>query len=459
MATCQPRDLPTPESTLISREPAGRGVPVCSWRDTASVTHLNAHSSTSRPSACPGLMRIVPARDGGLARLRLIGGELSAHAAHAVARAAVGCGSGVIDVTNRANLQLRGIRDDAHAELIDSALNAGLGPQAEGGDDIRNVMLSPLANDATRTLAASIIAAMQNDAALHALSPKFSLQLDGGESLVMLDHTHDVWLSALDEGARFAFGFAGSMPHRDEHAPALGSVARDVAVRFVIAVLHAFLAQATQQEHRMREVLARIGVARFLDALSFDAACTTWRRAPSDASLRLGAHAMPEHDAWYVGAQPPLGRLDAATLDALADLASSHAQGRLIFTPWQSVVLPGVAMQDTQYVINRVDALGLVTDPRHPLARLIACTGSAGCGKSHADTKADAHRLAPLLPPDTHVHLSGCDRSCAAAHPVEVTLFAVGTGRYDVHQQAQCVAHDLSIEEAAAWLARSHADA
>ncbi|MDR5739374.1 MULTISPECIES: precorrin-3B synthase [unclassified Caballeronia] len=404
-------------------------------------------------------MRIVPARDGGLARLRLTGGELGAPAAHAVARAAMRCGSGVIDVTNRANLQLRGIRDDAHAELVEIAMNAGLGPQAAGGDDIRNVMLSPLANASLRSLAAGITAAMQSDAALHALSPKFSLQLDGGERLAMLDHAHDVWLSALDGGARFAFGFAGSMPHRVDHAPALGSVARDAVVPFVVAVLHAFLAQATPEEHRMREFLARVGVARFLHALTFDAVSTTWRRAPSDASLRLGAHAMPDDNACYVGAQPPLGRLDAATLGALADLATSHGEGRLIVTPWQSIIVPGVVLQDTQSVIDRLDALGLVTDSRHPLARLIACTGSSGCAKSHADTKADAYRLAPLLPPDTHVHLSGCDRSCAAAHPVAVTLFAVEADRYDVHWHPRRVARNLSIEEAAAWLARSHADA
>ncbi|WP_244285595.1 precorrin-3B synthase [Caballeronia concitans] len=415
--------------------------------------------STPRPSACPGLMRIVQARDGGLARLRLAGGELNAHAAHAVARAAIRCGSGVIDITNRANLQLRGIRDDAHAELIGIALEAGLGPQAEGGDDIRNVMLSPLSNDGTRTLAADIIAAMQRDAALHALSPKFALQLDGGEPLAMLDHPHDVWLSALEDGARFAFGLAGSMPHRANDMPALGSIARDGVVAFVIAVLHAFLAHASPEEHRMRDVLKRIGIARFLDSLTFDAACDAWRRVPSDASLRLGAHANPQGDAWYVGAQPPLGRLDASTLDALADLATSHAQGRIIMTPWQSVLLPGVALQSTQYVIDRLQALGLVTDPRDPLARVIACTGSTGCAKSHADTKADAYRIAPLLPAHIEAHLSGCDRSCAAAHPVAVTLFAVEPGHYDLHLHARRVAQNLSIEEAAAWLARSHADA
>ncbi|WP_248322457.1 precorrin-3B synthase [Caballeronia sp. Sq4a] len=404
-------------------------------------------------------MRIVQARDGGLARLRLAGGELHAHAAHAVAHAAVRCGSGVIELTNRANLQLRGIRADAHAELVDLALNAGLGPQAEGGDDLRNVMLSPLASDATRGLAAAIVTAMQSDAALHALSPKFALQVDGGERLAMLDHPHDLWLSALDDGARYAFGFAGSMPHRMNDSPALGSIARERVVDFVLAALRAFVALASNDEHRMRDLLARIGVTRFLAMLSFDPIDTAWRRAPVNDALRLGAHPMPDGAHGYVGAQTQLGRLDAATLDALADLASTHAQGRLLMTPWQGVLVPGVMPRHAEHVLDRMNALGLITRADHPLARLIACAGSSGCAKSRADTKADAHRLAALLPVHDDVHLSGCERSCAAAHPVANTLIAVSPGRYDLYVDARLVAPNVSIEEAAAWLARSHADA
>ncbi len=401
-------------------------------------------------------MRIVPARDGGLARLRLAGGVLSAHAARAVARAAREHGSGVIEVTNRANLQLRGIRDDAHAALIDIALDAGLGPSTASGDDIRNVMLSPLASDETRALATQIIDAMQADTPLHALSPKFALQLDAGERLAMLDHPHDLWLCAFDDGARFAFGFAGTMRQRPS-----GAIHRNDVVTFVSSVLRRFLALATLEEHRMRDLLARIGIGRFLEAFDFDASIQNWRREPADASLRLGAHAQPYRTTWYAGAQTPLGRLDAATLEALADIADTQAEGRLTMTPWQSVLIPGIAAHDAHEVLRRLHALGLATDTHEPLARLIACAGSEGCAKSHADTKADAHRLAALLPSHDEgaVHLSGCERSCAAAHPVPVTLYAVAPGRYDLHRDARTVARNLTIEEAAERLARSHADA
>ncbi|MEG1043019.1 MAG: precorrin-3B synthase, partial [Pseudomonas sp.] len=73
--------------------------------------------SALRPSACPGLWRIVQALDGGISRIKLDGGRLSAAQARAVAEAAERYAGGVIEVTNRSNLQIRGIGAD-HAGLI-----------------------------------------------------------------------------------------------------------------------------------------------------------------------------------------------------------------------------------------------------------------------------------------------------------------------------------------------------
>jgi precorrin-3B synthase len=144
-------------------------------------------------------MRIVPARDGGLCRIRLTGGEMSAAQARVVADVAMTCGSGVIDATNRSNLQIRGVRPDAEDALISRLIEAGLGPATQDADDLRNLMVSPLAGldphaivDVT-PIARVLLEQMQHDARLRELSPKFAIMLDGGERLAMLDHPHDVW--------------------------------------------------------------------------------------------------------------------------------------------------------------------------------------------------------------------------------------------------------------------------
>ncbi|MBG4973021.1 precorrin-3B synthase, partial [Pseudomonas aeruginosa] len=82
-----------------------------------------------RPSPCPGLLRIVQALDGGICRIKLDAGRLDAAQARAVAAAARDCASGVIEATNRSNLQLRGVRRGEEERLVRRLLDAGLGPR------------------------------------------------------------------------------------------------------------------------------------------------------------------------------------------------------------------------------------------------------------------------------------------------------------------------------------------
>ncbi|WP_423907630.1 precorrin-3B synthase [Caballeronia sp.] len=424
-------------------------------------------------------MRIVPARDGGLCRIRLAGGELSANQARVIAGVSFEFGSGFIDATNRANLQVRGVREESHDALVSRLIDAGLGPETAASDDLRNVMLSPLAGlDPhallnTVPLAADLTRQMQRDVCLQALSPKFSLLLDGGEQLAMLDHPHDVWLSAVSKH-EMAFGLGGCPPTRPADRPALATVSPSQVPALIGAILHAFLDLASPEHTRMRDLLTAFSIDDFLGNVQgrLDFALTTgrdgneWRRLPSDARLRFGTHVQVmqgTRDVVCIGAQIPLGRLDAATLAALAGLAP-----RLRLTPLQSVMLLDVPPDEASDVISQLAALGLAIRHDDPIARLIACTGSQGCAKGLADTKADAKQLARLMPFAADVHLSGCTRSCAAAHRVETTLLAVAPGYYDLYRHAAddthegfgtLVAHHLTIEQAAGWRARSTPDA
>ncbi|WP_241024040.1 precorrin-3B synthase [Paraburkholderia sp. Ac-20340] len=421
--------------------------------------------AAARRSACPGLVRVVATHDGGLCRVRLPGGLLTAAQAEAIAQAALAHASGTLELTNRANLQVRGIRAGSEAALSEALVAGGLGPSASASadlctaDELRNLMLAPLAGldpaallDTT-TLAAPIVAMLQNEPRFAALSPKFALLIDGGEALAALDHPHDIWLAATahEGGARFMFGLAGCPGDG-----AFGSIAAAQATPLIRALLHAFLDLAGPGQLRMREVVAAHGLQAVLkQALrhaSIDIANETasgWQRSKVDTGLRLGAHRLNDRTG-YVGCQPPLARLDAATLRGLAALAQTHGDGTLRITPWQGAILPHVANDAMPAVIAALHALGLITDAAHPLARTIACTGSTGCAKSRADTKADALLLAAHLPPKIHVHLSGCERSCAAAHRAPFTLLAVAPGAYDVYEDIdESVAQNSSenIEE------------
>ncbi|WP_299633087.1 precorrin-3B synthase [Paraburkholderia sp.] len=445
-----------------------------------------------RPSACPGLLRIVAARDGGICRIKLPGGALRADQANAIADASDEYASGVIELTNRANLQLRGVRAGHEAALIGALLSAGLGPTGDAAaDDVRNLMISPtagrdpLALFDTTTLAADILSLLQSEPHFAALSPKFAMMLDGGERLAMVEHPHDVWFCAMPavQGAkhvRFAFGFAGCPPidGAPSDSAALAAIAPDQVVPTVAALLRTFLELATPDQSRMRDLLttydAEIILTHAQRNLGFplqrDASVTAWRRPAADPSLRFGMHAQMHAHTSYVGAQASLGRIDTATLRELAAISHACAGGMLHVTPWQGIVLPDVDTAIAPDVLARVAALGLACSADDPFARVIACAGSTGCAKSLADTKADAQRLATCLPDGVaDIHLTGCLRSCAAAHRAAWTLLAQAPGIYDLYRRddtqpgpGACVAHHLTIEQAAdalARLARSPIDA
>ncbi|WMY12775.1 oxidoreductase [Paraburkholderia phenoliruptrix] len=551
----------------------------CSGRRATltAVSVLNRASSSTvlpdaacalRPSACPGLARIVAARDGGICRIKLPGGELSAAQADAIAHVSARHAAGVIELTNRANLQLRGVRGGEEAALSAALVDARLGPlpdgEAEGearldalaADDIRNVMISPTAGRDpcalfdTRPLCAALLALLQSDARFAALSPKFALLVDGGERLARLDHPHDVWLAAAQDGSgeiRFVFGLAGCPPagatesaawaaagagtsagtsaatgaatgalanapagsraharanasassttsapanaaangaanapiNAPANAPpsappanpqrALAAVLPSQVPALVRALLHTFLDLAAADATRMRHLLAAHPVDAILQhaqtyvdfPLTRDATLADWRRStPADAALRVGAHGERSTGTWHVGGQPLLGRIDAPTLHGLASLARQHGDGTLRITPWQSVLLPAIGTHAIPAVLAALKKLGLACDSHDPATRLIACAGSSGCAKSLADTKADALALAKHLPAGLDVHLSGCPRSCAAAHCAPFTLLAAAPGVYDLYRRdarpgfGECVARQLTIGQAAATLAR-----
>ena len=436
-------------------------------RDLAATFDLPA----PRPSACPGLLRIVQALDGGICRIKLAGGVLSSKQACVIAEAAERCASGVLELTNRSNLQIRGVLAGREAELIERLLAADLGPNNPAADDVRNLLLSPAAGldpqallD-TRPLAATLLDLLQNTPALHGLSAKFAIQLDGGEALAMLEHPHDIWLSALPGmPAQLAFGLAGCPTDTP-----LGAIRVEQAAELIEQVLMLFLDLAGSAHSRMRQLLSEITPSQLLQQLqarlpfAIQPAPTTWQRQPASQQAAIGIYPQQQTGLCMVAAAARLGRIDAAQLNALADLAEHYGDASLRLTPWQGVLLPNIPEHLADKLLHALGKLGLLTDKQEPLSKLIACTGSAACSKGLSDSKADALRLAEHLRASTarpQVHLSACPRSCAAAHTAPFTLLASSAGHYQLYQRTpevagfgQLLASTMTIDEAGDWFA------
>lgn len=499
---------------------------------------------TDRRSACPGLFRLAPALDGGICRVKLAAGRLSAAQADAIAAAASRFSTAAIELTNRANFQIRAVQPENELSLVEALVAAGLGPQPAAGDpsscaiddpvmlgsdDVRNVMVSPLAGRDLQQiidilpLAERLLTTLQGERRYHALSPKFAIQLDAGENVAMLHHPHDLWLAVISPD-EVALGLASCMPVAGDETTlagdrALAAAPLDKAHDLICAALDLFLEISHSQAgiNRMKQVPAELAGDAFIDRLQArlpfslrrDAALAEWHRRPVSRGSHLGmiaecsaqadCHRRNPHpnpapnrgregrgassavtaslsinpvsvDAVSlatvsIGAMPPLGRFLPAQLTAIAALARRHGDGTLRFTPWQSIILPGVAVERAADVMRELDTLGLVTDATAPFAQMIACAGSAGCGSALAATQSDGAELAALLAARKTafpVHLSGCGKSCAALRAEPATLVAVSPGHYDLYRRQAGApsrfgilqAADITLAEAADLLAR-----
>ncbi len=425
-------------------------------------------------SACPGLFNIVEALDGGICRVRLPHGRLTAAQTHAVAAAAERFGNGAIEATNRANLQIRGVRRDTQAALIAAMQDAGLGPPDGIPDHLRNVLVNPTFGidrgeiaDAT-PLAGRILAALGGHERFHALSPKFSIMLDSGGDIAVADRGHDIWLSAMNLGGKpaFAFGLASHPPVLEDDAPALGAIPADKACDAVVAIVELLLESGSA---RLRDLLAKTAARDFVGRLSarlgVPPACVDdWRRTTPRPMGHIGAQPQRQPDRVFIGAVPALGRLTPADLQRLAGLCESLGDGSLRLTPWRSVIVPNVARRRADQAVRELESIGLICAAGHPLASMVACAGSRGCAASNADTKTDGHALAALFHAGgiRDVHLSGCAKSCASARTAEATLVAVSPGRYDLFLRerigqdgfGRLTAGNIAVTDAAAHLAK-----
>ncbi len=198
-AACpSPSSPSSPIPITVSQQPMRNAPFPCSYGGAVASASAKAYKTpmlnqqtiqnqSDRRSACPGLSRMVMAKDGAIARIKLRLGRLPRNRRFALADIAEHSGARAIELSIRSNVQLRGIAPARWDEVVTALYEAGLGADNPAADDIRNVMVSPTAGidpgqicDVTG-LASDLLAMLQAEKAFHALSPKFSLQVDGGK--------------------------------------------------------------------------------------------------------------------------------------------------------------------------------------------------------------------------------------------------------------------------------------
>ncbi|WP_328460831.1 nitrite/sulfite reductase [Actinoplanes sp. NBC_00393] len=375
---------------------------------------------SSDVDACPSALRLHAAADGLLARVRLPGGMLTGAQLRSLRELTERHGDGRLELTSRANLQIRAVPAE-HTETLAAGLRAaGLLPSTTH-DGVRNIASPPLQKSPSRALVSALDAAVCGDPALSRLPGKFlfaigHVPLAADVAAVPIEGRPD------PAGGRFALRFAG-------HDTGL-RVAAEQVVPALIAAAHGFLAEREAQRGdgaaawRLREltdgparVSARVAAALGVTPAGVAAAVPVEACEPGD---HLGLLEQPD-GLVAVGALVPLGQLSGVPLRVLEE--ADH----LVVTPWRGVVVPDLARPAAQAWADRLVAAGLPTAADSPWVGVTSCAGRPGCAKSLADVRADAtatSRFVDGLP----AHWVGCGRACGspAGRHVRVEATAVG---------------------------------
>ena len=367
---------------------------------------------------CPGALRPMMSGDGLVVRIRARLGRLSADQAQAVSDLSQRYGNGLLDLSARANLQMRGVSEEDHPALIAALQDLGLVDTDPVAEARRNVIVAPFwsQGDETHTIAQQLSDALVSTTDLN-LPGKFGFAVDTGPAPVLRDTAADIRIERTAEGLLLiADGAKTGLP-----------VTTDTAVKEALTLARWFLAHggAPDGRGRMKALIAR-------------------RAPPSAHVVPLGAPA--ERSTLGQTATGQLVGLEFGQISAtcFAELAT---QGALRLTPWRAMLVQGAS--------NLAPQPGLILDATDSRLRVSVCTGAPGCTQALSSTRQLARDLAPHVPTQSTLHLSGCTKGCAHPAAAPLTLTATATDTFNLIRNGTASDHPVKTHLSAADLRAS----
>lgn len=343
---------------------------------------------------CPGALRPMLSGDGYVVRIRPRSGRLTAAQLAAIAELSEQHGNALVDFSNRANIQMRGVSEATHTPLIEALRTHGLVDESIAQETTRNIQVNPFWRDGDGTLAIA-----ERLSALLAAGPqlpgKFGFAVDTAARPALRFTSADIRIERSASGGLLvrADGMETGRVVEEAEAP-----------EKAVALARWFLDSggAPLGRGRMRRHLA--GGVPIPAELSGEARPAVQQGEPGPG---------PSGTGFLAGFE--FGQARAAQLRELSAAAAAFRT-----TPWRMLLLEDVSQAP--------DIAGLITAPGDPLMGMFACTGAPGCPQALAPTRTLARALAASLPPGRKAHVSGCAKGCAHPEPADYVLTATPGG-------------------------------
>ena len=373
-------------------------------------------------------------------RVRISNGISSADQFRTLAAISADYGMGFADLTTRQQIQLRDFAIEQVPDIWDRLAAVGLISLQTGMDNIRTVVGCPVAGLTPNELldAAPIAEQFTNmfigNREYTNLPRKFNVTITGCRENCTHAATQDAALTPAikDIDGESVAGFnvtVGGKMGSGGYTPGIPLdlfVPPDQAAAICSHIALLFRdhgSRAARNKTRLAFLLADWGVDRFRAALESRAGHPL-HHAGADAHTtdhtdHLGIHPQRQPGLNYIGLCVPVGRITAAQLRGVADLADRYGDGAVRITPGQNLIIPNIP--DAQLAAITAEPLLQALSYRPaPAARgTVSCTGIDYCHFALIETKARAAETARALDrrrPDAgpvSIYWSGCANGCA----------------------------------------------
>jgi ferredoxin-nitrite reductase len=396
-----------------------------------------------------GLFFLTPVKDAFMARLRIPGGFLSTHQLREIARIAQELTSGYVQITTRANFQIRLIQPKDAPEVLRRIQSVGLHTRGAGADNIRNLTANPTAGIDpvelidVRPFIHELGQIIINDRAFYDLPRKFNIAFDGGGLIGSVEDTNDIGVKAVKVGEEVFFRIAlgGATGHK-AFARDIGVIVKPAEINKVVsALVRVFIAKGNRGDRkraRLKHLLEKMSFEEYLAetekllgyALTrspYHAAQMRWACQELSHS-HIGDYPQKQRGLNYVGVAFPVGQVTPKQMIRLAEIADLYGSGEVRLTVWQNLIIPNVADAYVATLKRAIEKMGLSTRQSNVASGIIACTGNRYCKYAQADTKLHALELTRYLEKryeldqPINIHFTGCPHSCAQHYMGDIGL-------------------------------------
>jgi len=387
-----------------------------------------------------------------------------------------GPAQGVVDITTRANIQLRGVKLEDAPAIIDGLHERNQTSFQSALDNVRNMVGSPLAGiDDHEMVDTRELCEALND--LVSLDPvtktrgnpywgnlprKFNIAVSGSRDDFAHTHINDIGLQPCPHAGTGEMGFnvvLGGYMSIKRVAEAVESnmwipADRNSVVTFCEAVLRLFRDESDRkdrQKARLMWLVEKYGVEEFKKAVIAEVDSYDRNVKIEDAQPRptgkferrelLGVHPQPQEGKVRVGFLVPTGRLSCDECRQAADLADKYSKGEVRLTVEQNMLLPNVdenAVDDLlKEPIFTAEGSRLKVNPGMIEGSIVSCTGAEFCGLALIETKVNAEalgkKLETLVEVDRpiRIHWTGCPNSCGQVQAADIGIMGA-PARMDV---------------------------